>query len=412
MIKINFNSPFTPLNYPNLPEVNGVRHATICSNIKESDLDLAIIIFDELANVAGVFTNSETCSAPVSWCRSIINNGVAKALIVNSGNANAFTGYSGGKNVTAKTALISNLLGCRADQVFVASTGVIGEQLPIGKILDSIPKLINNTDDKNWINIAQAITTTDTYPKLFSKKFKIENKEYILNGVAKGSGMICPNMATLLGFFFTDADIPSRVLDFHLKKINEVTFNAITVDGDSSTSDTLLLFSTGQGPSHSDIEDELDPKLDDFIIALKELMLNLCHQVVKDGEGAKKFITIEVINALTDESAKIIANTIAKSPLVKTAIAGEDPNWGRIIMALGNTEQKIDKNKLKIYFGDMLVAKNGSVSEDYVEEVAAKYLKNREISIKVDVGYGNGCFTVWTCDLTEQYIKINSDYRS
>ncbi|PPR78581.1 MAG: Arginine biosynthesis bifunctional protein ArgJ [Alphaproteobacteria bacterium MarineAlpha2_Bin1] len=412
MNKKNLTSPFAPLNVPNLPQVNGVKHATMCSDIKESGLDLAIIVFDKLANVAGVFTNSETSSAPVSWCKSIIKNGLAKALIINSGNANAFTGYPGGKNVTVKTALISSIINCRADQVFVASTGVIGEQLPIEKILNSIPLLIKNIGKDNWSNLAQAIRTTDTYPKLISKKFKIEDKDYVLNGIAKGSGMISPNMGTLLGFFFTDADIPSRILDFYLKKINEVTFNAITVDGDSSTSDTLLLFSTGEGPSHGVIDDVSDPRLNGFINALKDLMLNLSHQVIKDGEGASKFITIEVINALTNDSAKIIGNCIAKSPLVKTAIAGEDPNWGRIIMAIGNAQQKIDKNKLKVYFGNILVAKDGGVCEDYIEELAANYLKNSEVSIKVDIGEGNGSFTVWTCDFTEEYIKINSDYRS
>jgi N-acetylglutamate synthase (N-acetylornithine aminotransferase) len=231
-----------------LPEVNGVRHSTCCSGIKDSELDLAVVIFDKLANVAGVFTNSETSLAPVSWCKSIISNGFAKALIINSGNANAFTGYKGGKNVTTKTASIAKILGCRAHQVFVVSNGVIGEQLPIEKIFNYIPTLIENTNIDNWLDLAQSIRTNDSYPKLISKKFKIENKDYVLNGIAKGYGMINHNMGTLLGFFFTDANIPSGILDFYLKKINEVTFNAISVDGDTSTCDTLLLFFTGGGP--------------------------------------------------------------------------------------------------------------------------------------------------------------------
>ncbi len=412
MNRKKFISPFAPLKVVDLPGLNGVMQAACCCNIKQSELDLVVVIFDKPVNVAGVFTNSETSSAPVVWCKSIIKKGIARGLVVNSGNANALTGYTGTKNVTAKTALISKVLGCRADEIFVASTGVIGEQLPIDNVLRAIPNLIQNISQKNWINFAKAIKTTDTYPKLFSIKFKIGNEDYVLNGVAKGSGMINPNMGTLLGFFFTDANIPSKILEYHLKKINELTFNAITVDGDSSTSDTLLLFSTGGGSDHVVFEDPLDPRLNGFVEALKKLMLNLSHQVVKDGEGASKFITIEVLNAESDDSARCIAFAVANSPLVKTAIAGEDPNWGRVAMAIGNAKQNIDKNKIKIYFGEILVTKDGMVDKEYLEKKAAKYLKNSEVLIKIDIGKGSGSFTAWTCDFTEQYIKINSNYRS
>ena len=405
-------SPFAPLEVVDLPKLGGVSHATDCCNIKQSELDIALVIFDKPAYVAGVFANSETSSAPVVWCKSIIKKGIARGLVVNSGNANAFTGYTGTKNVIAKTALISRILDCRADEIFVASTGVIGEQLPIENILSAIPNLIESVSQDDWLNFAEAIKTTDTYSKLYSIKFNIDNKEYFLNGIAKGSGMISPNMGTLLGFFFTDAEIPSEILDYHLKSINLETFNAITVDGDSSTSDTLLLFSTGCGPDHETFEGPFDSRLNGFIKALKELMLNLSQQVVKDGEGASKFITIKVLNAYSKDSARHIAITVAKSPLVKTAIAGEDPNWGRIAMAIGNAQQSIDKNKVKIYFGDILVTKNGMVNDEYLEEKASKYLKNKEVLIKIDIGQGSGSFTAWTCDFTEQYVKINSDYRS
>ncbi len=412
MVEDLIKSPFYPSKIEDLPTVNGINLITGYSHIKELGPDVGIVVFDNLSSVAGVFTNSEMASAPVAWCRSIIQEGKAKALIVNSGNANAFTGNQGSKNVIAKTAALAKAIKCRADEIFVASTGVIGEQLPIQNILDKIPDLIKGLRKNDWLNLAQSIRTTDTYPKLGSLKFTIDEDEFVLNGVAKGSGMINPNMGTLLGFFFTDACIPANILSYYLNEINSKTFNAITVDGDTSTSDTILLFSTGNENSHKKISDVNDPRLDNFISVLNRLMKDLAHQVIKDGEGVSKFITITVENAITRDSARKIANKIANSPLVKTAIAGEDPNWGRIIMAIGNAKQKIDKNKLKIYFGEILIAENGSVSESYCENQAAIYMKNNEILIRVDLGLGSEEFTAWTCDFTKQYIQINSDYRS
>ncbi|MDC0074998.1 bifunctional glutamate N-acetyltransferase/amino-acid acetyltransferase ArgJ, partial [Alphaproteobacteria bacterium] len=370
-----------------------------------------LITFNELASVAGVFTRSKTAAAPVNWCKSIINNGSAKALIVNSGNANAFTGYQGNSHVTAITACVAKEIGCKANEVFVASTGVIGEYLPIAKILNVIPALSKSSKNKPWSDAANAMRTTDTYIKLSSEKYILDGKKFVINAIAKGSGMIAPDMATMLVFLFTDANISSEILSFILKKENHKTFNAITVDSDTSTSDTVLFFSTNQG-ENKEIDDYRDSRLKPFKSAVKKIMTDLSKQIVKDAEGISKFITIKVTEASSVNSAKKIANSIANSPLVKTAIAGEDPNWGRIVMAIGKSGQRVDRDKIKITIGSELITENGAVKESYNEELTKLYMQNREININVALGIGKSSFTVWTSDFTESYVRINSDYRS
>ena len=334
------------------------------------------------------------------------DNSTGAAIIVNSGNANAFTGSRGEVSVDAITSALSDRLQIPQSRVFSSSTGVIGEEMPHNLLIGVLDQMIIDKDGNNIIGAAKAIMTTDTYPKGSVAKVQSDEGEILIAGIAKGSGMIAPDMATMLVYIFTDALIKKNVLQSYLSEINERTFNSISVDGDTSTSDTVLMAATGK----SGIPLEKNHK--GFLDALTCLMTDLAHQVVKDGEGASKFVEINILNAKTSSDAKILAKSIANSPLVKTAIAGEDPNWGRIVMAIGKSGAEAERDKLKIYFGDIIVAENGWVSSSYSEEIGASYMKNSEIKISVDIGLGKANTTFWTCDFTNDYVSINADYRS
>lgn len=405
-------SPLAPATSPKLPAIAGVLLATAKARIRYDRTDMLLASLPAGTSVAGVFTKSRTASAPVIWCRDILSKGSARALLVNSGNANAFTGYEGTRAVAATTAAVARVVGCKADEVFVGSTGVIGEKLPTDRVLAVIEELHQGLDGDNWQAAAQAICTTDTYPKLATRSFSIGDAKFHLNGIAKGSGMIAPDMATMLGYVFTDASIPQEVLQKHLSAACNKSFNAITVDSDTSTSDTVLIFATGAGPAHPAVEGANDPRMRSFRRALRDLTKDLAHQIVRDGEGATKFVEIEVTGAKSKRAAKRIALAIANSPLVKTALAGGDPNWGRIVMAVGKAGEEADRDKLRIAFGEHVVARDGLIAPGYVETDVAQYVKGQDIRIEVDVGVGRSRATVWTCDLTEGYIRINADYRS
>jgi glutamate N-acetyltransferase/amino-acid N-acetyltransferase len=406
-------SPLAPKSLPKLPPLAGVRLAAGEAHIRYKDrTDVLLAVLAEGTQVAGVFTKSKTASAPVEWCKACLKGGVARALVVNSGNANAFTGKAGleGAHAVAQSAAAS--VGCRAGEVFLASTGVIGEPLPAEKITRLLGSLVHDMSSSGWLEAARAIMTTDTFPKLATASAFIEGKKVTLNGIAKGSGMIAPDMATMLAFVFTDANLPAAVLQECLAAGVKPSFNAITVDSDTSTSDTLLLFATGKGAAHAAIAKASDKRLGDFRAKLDALLLDLALQVVKDGEGARKLIRIEVTGAENDEAAKRIALSIANSPLVKTAIAGSDANWGRVVMAVGKAGEKADRDRLAIRFGGLLVAEKGERAAAYNEKAATKAVSGREVDIAVDLALGKGQATVWTCDLTHGYIDINGSYRS
>jgi glutamate N-acetyltransferase/amino-acid N-acetyltransferase len=362
--------------------------------------------FSSGTTVAGVYTRSLTASAPVLWCRKALLGGQAEALVVNSGNANAFTGKAGDASVERTVEATATLLSCRSSKVFVASTGIIGKPLPDEKLTAILPEVMESLDENNWEEAAQSILTTDTFAKGSSCTANIGGTQVTINGIAKGSGMIAPDMATMLAFIFTDADIDAKSLQALLASGADLSFNAITVDSDTSTSDSLMLFATGQARNNK------TAPLDDFKAKLTELLIDLACQVVRDGEGASKFISVTVTGAENDEAAKRIGLTIANSPLVKTAIAGEDPNWGRIVMAVGKAGEKADRDKLAIRIGGTAIAEGGQVIPDYDETPVAEYMKGSDINISVDVGIASGRATVWTCDLTHKYISINADYRS
>ncbi len=373
-----------------------------------------IAVCDAGTAVAGVFTTSKTASASVDWCRAQVPGGRGRAVIVNAGNANAFTGQQGVTGVETVVGEAAAVLECPETEVFASSTGVIGEPLDADAIAKVIKDTIAKADPDNWLEAARAIMTTDTFPKLATATASIGDLSVTINGFAKGSGMIAPDMATMLGYIFTDAPIPAEILQKLLCESIEHSFNAITVDSDTSTSDTVLMFATGQARDAElkDIVAADDPQLDQFRESLNALTLDLAHQIVRDGEGATKFITIAVRGAENDRAAKVIAKSIAESPLVKTAIAGEDPNWGRIVMAVGKSGEAADRDSLVIWIGDTQVTQKGYVHPDYDEQVTQAHMKGDEIMIKVDVGIARGAATVWTCDLTHAYIDINADYRS
>jgi glutamate N-acetyltransferase/amino-acid N-acetyltransferase len=371
-----------------------------------------LVEFGPETTVAGVFTTSLTASAPVDWCKGALKGGQARALVVNSGNANAFTGKFGISGVKETVRSAADALSCRPSTVFVASTGVIGERLPTGKIFAALPGLCEALAPNSWEAAATAIMTTDTYAKGSTRTAQIGSETITINGFAKGSGMIAPNMATMLGFIFTDAAIPANVLQEILSPINERSFNSITVDSDTSTSDTVLLFATGEGGSHELVRSISDLHLRDFREKLEEVMLDLAHQIVRDGEGASKFVTVKIFGAESAHAARIIGLSVANSPLVKTAIAGEDANWGRIIMAVGKAGQRADRDKLTINIGGTQVTEFGRAVDGFNEAPVAEHMKGQEINISINVGVGNGEATVWTCDLTHEYISINADYRS
>ena len=402
-------SPLAPAQFPTLPNVAGVRFGTLAAGIKyqnRSDVMLA-----ELApgtSIAGVFTQSATRSAAVLDCQKKLGLPAAEgaAILVNSGNANAFTGHRGMTSVEALTKALADQLKLSETRVFTASTGVIGEPLPHEKISTRMPELIADLDAEGIAMAAQAIMTTDTYPKGASAQVETPSGPVNIVGIAKGSGMIAPDMATMLAYIFTDAQIEQAELQGLLSLLNEVTFNAITVDSDTSTSDTLILAATGAS-GHS-----VSAQNTAFLEGLHQVMRDLAHQVVRDGEGARKFVEVRLTGATSDQDAKQHAKAIANSPLVKTALAGEDPNWGRIVMALGKSGAAAERDLIKIWLGDILVAEQGWVAASYSEKRGAAYMKNAELVIAVDLGMGNGAATVWTCDLTHDYISINADYRS
>lgn len=404
-------SPLAPKHIVSLPPLDGVRMQTIEAGIKYSGRDdVLLMVFDEPASVAGVFTKSKCASAPVDHCQQVLSKGVARAVVVNSGNANAFTGTKGASSTRETAQLAMQAVGCQFDEVYLASTGVIGEPLDASKFASVMNVLADGCIADNWQKAASAIMTTDTYPKLATAVASSNDINILVNGIAKGSGMIMPDMATMLSFIVTDADIASDVLQSLLSEHTETSFNAITVDSDTSTSDTVLLFATGKTGPRIDALDH--PLIPTFSEALRGVMHDLAMQIVRDGEGASKHVQIDVIGAISDISAKKIALSIANSPLVKTAIAGEDANWGRVVMAIGKAGEEADRDKIAISFGDVRVAVCGERDPDYSEDDASQAMKGDEIFLKVDLGLGAGKACVWTCDLTKEYVAINGDYRS
>lgn len=408
-------SPLAPKSYPDLPALEGVRFATAAAGIKyKGRTDVLLVALDEGTEVAGVFTTSKCPSAPVDWCRANLAAGKARALMVNSGNANAFTGKKGRETVEASAAYAASALGVPAGQVFLASTGVIGEPLEPRKFEAVLGELSARLAPAPWIDAARAIMTTDTFPKVVTATVDLGGVPVTINGMAKGAGMIAPDMATMLSFIFTDAPLAAPVLQDLISKGARQSFNSITVDSDTSTSDTLLLFATGKAASRGAprITDPADPRLAAFRAALEGLLLDLAKMVVRDGEGARKFIEVNVTGATDNASAKRIAFSIANSPLVKTAVAGEDANWGRVVMAVGKAGEPADRDRLDVYFGGIRVAVDGERDPDYSEEAASAAMRKDEIVIRADIGLGEGQATVWTCDLTKEYVAINGDYRS
>lgn len=401
-------SPLAPEKFPELPKIAGVEIATAAAGIKYKDRDDVLLV--KLAagtSVAGVFTKSSTCSAAVSDSRAKLGGDDSQpaAILVNSGNANAFTGNAGQAAVDALCADVSSSIGCPSDRIFTASTGVIGEVLPHTKITQKLDSLQRSLGSGTLESAACAIRTTDTFAKGATRTVTVGGTPVTIAGIAKGSGMIMPDMATMLAYVFTDAKIATSALQSLTADICERSFNSITVDSDTSTSDTLMVCATGA--SGVDVDGD-----EAFLQTLSEVLEDLALQIVKDGEGATKLVTIDVIGAATNAEAKVIGMSIANSPLVKTAIAGEDPNWGRIVMAVGKSGATADRDKLSISFGDIQVAKNGWVDSEYREEDGANYMQRQDILITVDLGIGDGQWRVWTCDLTHQYITINADYRS
>jgi glutamate N-acetyltransferase / amino-acid N-acetyltransferase len=405
-------SPLAPLAFPKLLPIAGVRLAAFACGIRyvgRDDLMLA-----ELAPgsaVAGVLTRSLTAGAPVQWCRDCLAGGSARGIVVNSGNSNTFTGRAGDEVVGTTAAVTAKLLGCDPRQVFVSSTGVIGEPPAAAKIVDALPRVVSLLSPEAWEPAARAIMTTDTFPKGATAGAEIDGVEVRLNGFAKGSGMIAPDMATMLAYVFTDARLPSKVLQPMLSAAADRSFNSITVDGDTSTSDTVLLCATGQA-RHRPVEEPRDRRLGDFRRALDEVMIDLAQQIIRDGEGAQKFVTIEVTGAATARAARRIGLAIGNSPLVKTALSAGDANWGRIVMAIGKAGEKAERDLLSISIGGIEIAAHGGPVPGYDEAPVGEHMKGREIEIAVDLGIGRGKATVWTCDLTHGYIDINGSYRS
>ncbi|MGB0087354.1 MAG: bifunctional glutamate N-acetyltransferase/amino-acid acetyltransferase ArgJ [Rhodomicrobiaceae bacterium] len=408
-------SPFAPQRLASLPPISGIRLAVAEAGIRyKNRKDVLLVLLPEGTRAAGVLTRSKTSSAPVDWCRRQLGHCRARALVVNSGNANAFTGMRGWETVETTAALAARAVGCDPSEVLLASTGVIGEPIPPGKFEGVLDRLAAKAVEDGFAEAARTIMTTDTFPKLASRKSEIGGAQVTLNGIAKGSGMIAPDMATMLAFIFTDAAVAAPALQVLVSRHVETTFNSITVDSDTSTSDTLLVFATGGAANgRNRINDAADSRLSGFSEALRDLMQDLALQIIKDGEGISKLIKVEVEGAESDAAAKRIALSIANSPLVKTAIAGEDANWGRVVMAVGKAGEAANRDRLSIWFGDLLVAEAGMRSPDYSEAEASAYMKNREIVIRADVGVGGpGRATVWGCDLTHGYIDINGSYRS
>ncbi len=408
-------SPLAPKAFATLPPIEGVRMATAAAGIKyKNRTDVLMMVFDRPTAVAGVFTRSLCPSAPVDFCRRNLGGRTAQALVVNSGNANAFTGRKGAEatEMTARSAAAA--AGCAEGEVFLASTGVIGEPLDATKFSGVLDDMAGRADGDLWLEAARAIMTTDTFPKVATRTARIGGVAVTINGIAKGAGMIAPDMATMLSFIVTDAAIDAQVLQALLSKGTGPTFNSVTVDSDTSTSDTLLLFATGAAGMRGQepVTSLSDRRLSGFRRALFDLMRDLALQIVRDGEGARKLVEINVTGATSAPAARKIARSIANSPLVKTAVAGEDANWGRVVMAVGKAGERAERDRLAIWFGDVRVAVDGERDPDYSEEAASAVMKRDEILIRVDLGLGRGKATVWTCDLTKEYVAINGDYRS
>lgn len=408
-------SPFAPEKTPEMPAIEGVRLAACEAGIRyKGRKDLMVAVLEEGTVAAGVLTQSKTCSAPVLWCRSSLSRGAARALIVNSGNANAFTGRKGHEAVVMTAEFAAKAIGCRKDEVYLASTGVIGEPLEASRFAHLLDGLVKTARSDAGVEAARTIMTTDTFAKIASRKATIGGTAVMLAGFCKGAGMIAPDMATMLCFLFTDAAIDKEALQSLVADGAAQSFNCMTVDGDTSTSDTCLLFATGAAGRRGQkrITEAGDPMLADFKVKLDDMMRELAILVAKDGEGVSKFVTLDVTGAESDAAARKIGLSIANSPLVKTAIAGEDPNWGRIVMAVGKAGEAADRDRLSIWFGERIVAREGERAAEYDEPTMAAYMKNAEITIRVDVGIGKGRARIWTCDLTHGYISINADYRS
>lgn len=408
-------SPLAPKNVPDMPVIAGVRLATAEAGIRyKNRTDVLLVVMDKGTAVAGVFTKSKCPSAPVEWCRAKLKGGKARALVVNSGNANAFTGKTGRASTALTAKIAAKAVGCSESEIFLASTGVIGEPLDATKFDGVLGRLAETAEPGDYLAAAKAIMTTDTFPKVATATVKLGKAKVTINGMAKGAGMIAPDMATMLSFIFTDAPIAPAALQALLKTGVEDTFNAVTIDGDTSTSDTLLAFATGAAAAHGapKISRASDPRLKAFVKAFNQILANLSEQVARDGEGARKLVEITVEGAKTKASARKIAMSIANSPLVKTAIAGEDANWGRVVMAVGKAGEPADRDKLSISFNGIRVAKSGARDPDYDETQVSEAMKAPEIAIKVSLGLGKGRDRVMTCDLTKEYVAINGDYRS
>lgn len=414
-------SPLAPEKMPDLLPVKGFRLAVAESGIKYQDRpDLMLLVADQPAVIAGVLTTSRTASAPVDWCRKVLEGGTARAVFVNAGNANAFTGQAGVDTVEKTALAVADSIRASDGEVLLASTGVIGEPLDAGLMIRHLPAMQQSMNEaasshqdlgQDWEQAAEAIRTTDTFAKATSRRLTLNGVEVTITGIAKGSGMIAPDMATMLSFIATDAAIAPAVLQAMTRRIADRSFNAITVDSDTSTSDTVLVLASGMA-GNAEISDPASRDAEDFAAALHDLMVELAQLIVRDGEGATKFITITVAGAEDDQAARRMGLAIANSPLVKTAIAGEDANWGRIVMAVGKSGEKADRDQLSIAMGGVVIAQDGQRVADYDETPVAEHMKGQEITIAVNAGVGDGTAVVWTCDLTHGYISINADYRS
>jgi glutamate N-acetyltransferase/amino-acid N-acetyltransferase len=406
-------SPLAPTSVPDMPAIAGVRLATAAAGIRyKGRTDVLLVVLDKGTSVAGVFTQSKCPSAPVEWCRAKLKRGQARALVVNSGNANAFTGKTGKQATTLTASIAAKAVGCKPDDIFLASTGVIGEPLDATKFDGVLGTLAQDAAPGCWMVAAKAIMTTDTFPKVATATVKLGKANVTISGMAKGAGMIAPDMATMLSFVFTDAPITAGALQSLLKAGVQDTFNAVTIDGDTSTSDTLLAFATGAAKDAPKISRAGDPRLKAFTKAFNAVLADLAEQVARDGEGARKLVEIIVEGAVTKASARKIAMSVANSPLVKTAIAGEDANWGRVVMAVGKAGEPANRDKLSISFNGIRVAWRGARDPSYDEATVSAAMKNPEIQIRIALGLGKGRDRVLTCDLTKEYVAINGDYRS
>ena len=405
-------SPLAPAAFPELPAIGGVKLAAAETGIRYKNRpDVLLAVMDPGTTVAGCFTRSKSRSAPVDWCAESLEGGSARAVVINAGNANAFTGKNGVSSTKLTAQIAAKATGAPAGEIFLASTGVIGEPLDATKFEGVLDTLVETVSPAGLLDAARAIMTTDTFPKIATAVCEIGGVEVRINGMAKGAGMIAPDMATMLGYIFTDAAVEPAFLQELLSAANQRTFSCITVDSDTSTSDTVMAFATGAA-GNAPLASFASPGADAFAAALEDVCRQMAHLVVRDGEGAQKFITVTVSGAVSDGSARKVGLAIANSPLVKTAIAGEDANWGRVVMAVGKAGEPADRDRLSIGFGGTWAAREGQPLADYDEAPVAAHLKGQDISIEVDLGMGEGRATVWTCDLTHGYISINADYRS